>query len=102
MAGLAGLVFTGVLFAPWIAVGAMLKQRDAFAREQALAFELERSEFERKALRGRVMRLATARYHLLCADANRLTNPTSSRNPRTSALPQTRSCHLGEKIRMKS
>ena len=50
MAGLGGLVFTGILFAPWIAVGAMLKQRDAFAREQALAFELERSEFERKAL----------------------------------------------------
>ena len=50
LAGLAGLVFTGILFAPWIAVGAMLKQRDAFAREQALAFELERSEFERKAV----------------------------------------------------
>ncbi|MFL6576866.1 MAG: sensor histidine kinase [Povalibacter sp.] len=53
-AGLAGLIFSGVLFAPWIAVGAMLKQRDAFAREQALAFELERSEFERKALDARL------------------------------------------------
>jgi signal transduction histidine kinase len=48
------LTFTGVLFAPWIAVGAMLKQRDAFARDQALAFELERSEFERKALDARL------------------------------------------------
>ena len=54
VAGLAGLVFTGILFAPWIAVGAMLKQRDAFAREQALAFELERSEFERKAIDARL------------------------------------------------
>jgi signal transduction histidine kinase len=48
--GYAALTFTGILFAPWIAVGAMLKQRDAFAREQALAFELERSKLERNAL----------------------------------------------------
>lgn len=48
------LTFTGVLFAPWIAVGAMLKQRDAFARDQALAFELEKSELERKALDARL------------------------------------------------
>ena len=48
------LTFTGVLFAPWIAVGAMLKQRDAFAREQALAFELERSQLERSALDARL------------------------------------------------
>jgi hypothetical protein len=44
------LMVTGLLFAPWIAVGAMLKQRDAFAREQAFAFELERSRLERNAL----------------------------------------------------
>ncbi len=48
--GLGALIFTGLLFAPWIAVGAMLKQRDAFAREQAFAFELERSKLERNAL----------------------------------------------------
>lgn len=52
--GYVSLTFMGVLFAPWIAVGAMLKQRDAFAREQALAFELERSELERKALDARL------------------------------------------------
>jgi hypothetical protein len=48
------LILAGVLFAPWIAVGAMLKQRDAFAREQALAFELERSQLERNALETRL------------------------------------------------
>jgi signal transduction histidine kinase len=48
------LTFTGVLFAPWIAVGAMFRQRDDFARNQALAFELERSELERKALDARL------------------------------------------------
>ena len=40
----------GLLFGPWIALGAMLWQRDVFAREQALAFELERSRLERSAL----------------------------------------------------
>jgi len=52
--GYAMLTFTGVLFAPWIAVGAMLKQRDAFARDQAMAFELERSRLERNALDARL------------------------------------------------
>jgi signal transduction histidine kinase len=54
MVGFGQLAFTGILFAPWIAVGAMLKQRDAFAREQALAFELERSTLERNALDARL------------------------------------------------
>ena len=48
------LTFTGILLAPWIALAAMVRQREAFAREQALAFELERSEFERKALDARL------------------------------------------------
>jgi signal transduction histidine kinase len=48
------LTFTGVLFGPWIALTAMLRQREAFARDQALAFELERSELERKALDARL------------------------------------------------
>ena len=43
------LIATGILFAPWIAVAALLKQRDAYAREQAFAFELERARFERSA-----------------------------------------------------
>ena len=48
--GFAQLCMTAILFAPWIAVGAMIRQREAFARDQALAFELEKSELERKAL----------------------------------------------------
>ena len=42
------LLGVGLLFAPWIAIGSILRQRDAFAREQALEFELVRSEFERR------------------------------------------------------
>jgi LytS/YehU family sensor histidine kinase len=59
MAGYLHLVVTALLFAPWIAVAAILKQRDAFAHEQALAFDLERSEFER--------RVSDARLRLLQA-----------------------------------
>jgi signal transduction histidine kinase len=57
--GYGQLVGTALLFAPWIAVAAILRQRDAFAREQAHAFDLERSEFER--------RVSDARLRLLQA-----------------------------------
>jgi LytS/YehU family sensor histidine kinase len=52
-------LFIGVLFAPWMALGAMVRQRDALARHQALSFQLERSELERQALDAR-MRLLQA------------------------------------------
>jgi signal transduction histidine kinase len=48
------LAFGGLLLAPWIALGAMLRQRDVFVRDQALEFELERSELERNALDARL------------------------------------------------
>lgn len=51
---LAGL---GVLVVPWIALGALVRQKEALARSQALAFELEKSQLERQAL--------DARLHLL-------------------------------------
>jgi two-component sensor histidine kinase len=52
--GFLTLTFAGIFFAPWIALFAMVRQRDAFARHQALAFQLERSELERKALDARL------------------------------------------------
>jgi histidine kinase/histidine kinase/DNA gyrase B/HSP90-like ATPase len=52
--GYLSLCFMGMLFAPWVALGAMVRQRDAFVRHQALAFQLERSELERKALDSRL------------------------------------------------
>jgi len=59
MDGFMMLTFLGLLLAPWTALGALLRQKEAFARHQALAFELERSELERQAL--------DARLHLLQA-----------------------------------
>jgi signal transduction histidine kinase len=52
--GFSILAFMGLLFGPWIALVALLRQREAFAREQALAFALERSELERRALDARM------------------------------------------------
>jgi signal transduction histidine kinase len=57
--GFGFLTGMSVFLAPWVALGALVRQREAFAREQALAFDLERSEYERQAL--------DARLHLLQA-----------------------------------
>ena len=57
--GLASLSLIGIFFAPWIALGAIVRQREAFARGQQSAFELERSKLEREALEAR-MRLLQA------------------------------------------
>src|SRR6266550_8984970 len=53
------LTFLAILIAPWTALAALIRQKEAFARSQALAFDLERSELERQAL--------DARLHLLQA-----------------------------------
>ena len=53
------LIVISTLLVPWTALGALVRQKDALARHQALEFELERSELERQAL--------DARLHLLQA-----------------------------------
>jgi len=53
------LTFVSLLLAPWTALAAIVRQKEAFARDQKLAFALERSELERQAL--------DARLHLLQA-----------------------------------
>jgi LytS/YehU family sensor histidine kinase len=59
MEGWMMVAFFGLLVAPWTALAALVRQKDALARHQALAFQLERSELERQAL--------DARLHLLQA-----------------------------------
>jgi two-component sensor histidine kinase len=55
--GLGGLVGAGLLFAPWIAVASIFRQRDVLLREQAFAFQLERSEYERRESDARLRQL---------------------------------------------
>jgi hypothetical protein len=59
MNGFVDLTFLALLIAPWTALAAIVRQKEAFAREQTLAFALERSELERQAL--------DTRLHLLQA-----------------------------------
>jgi signal transduction histidine kinase len=59
LVGYLSLTVLGVMVALWIALGAMVRQREELARNQALAFELERSELARQAL--------DTRMHLLQA-----------------------------------
>ena len=54
MSGFSSMVFLGLLLGPWISVAALFRQIRGEAQKQALAFELERSEFERKALDARL------------------------------------------------
>ena len=50
MTGLVVLIVEGLLLAPWIALGALVRQKEALAHEQTLALELAQSEMERQAL----------------------------------------------------
>jgi two-component sensor histidine kinase len=59
MQGFSMLCGLGIFLAPWIALGALVRQKDALARHQALEFDLARSELQRQAL--------DARMHLLQA-----------------------------------
>ena len=79
------LSMAGVLFSPWMVLGAMVRQREALARQQALAFQLERSELERRALDAR-LRLMQARVqpHFLfntLANVRALVNAGSPQAP---------------------
>jgi len=57
--GFMTFTFLGMLLAPWTALAALLRHREAKVEKQATDFELERSEMARQALDAR-MRLLTA------------------------------------------
>ncbi|MEO7433426.1 MAG: histidine kinase [Dokdonella sp.] len=54
VAGFAMMTVLGLLIAPWMAMSALMRQRDEAVRSQAVSFERERSELERKALDARL------------------------------------------------
>ncbi len=62
----------GLLVAPWAALAVLVRQKDALARHQALAFDLERSELERQALdtRLRLLQAQVAPHFLFNTLAN--------------------------------
>jgi hypothetical protein len=89
------LTFAGLLLAPWAALAAIVRQKEAMARERELAFALERSELERQAL--------DARLHLLQAQVaphflfNTLANVQAlvdASSPRASAVLRSLTAYL--------
>jgi hypothetical protein len=89
------LTFFALLLAPWTTLAAIVRQKEAFARDQQLAFALERSELERQAL--------DARLHLLQAQVaphflfNTLANVQAlvdAGSPRASAVLRSLTAYL--------
>lgn len=87
LTGFALLSFTGLLLGPWMAMSAMLRQRDADARTQALAFELQRSELERKASDARLRLLqAQVEPHFLFNTLANVRALVDAGSPQASAV----------------
>jgi LytS/YehU family sensor histidine kinase len=87
MDGFMMLTFLSILLAPWTALGALLRQKEAFARHQALAFELERSELERQALDARLHLLqAQVTPHFLFNTLANVQELVDSASPRASTV----------------
>ena len=87
MDGFAALTGTGVLFAPWIAMSALLRQRDETVRSQAVAFERERSDMERQALDARLRLLqAQVEPHFLFNTLANVRELVDSGSPQASPV----------------
>lgn len=87
LTGFAVLTVTGVLFGPWIAMSALLRQRDESVRHQALAFERERGRLERAALDARLHLLqAQVRPHFLFNTLANVRELVESRSPQAPAV----------------
>ncbi|HUQ09212.1 MAG TPA: histidine kinase [Steroidobacteraceae bacterium] len=85
--GLGALVGAGLLFAPWIAVASIFRQRDALAREQTFAFELERSEYERRESDARLRQLqAQVEPHFLFNTLANVQSLVDSGSPQASKV----------------
>ncbi len=87
MGGYSLLTGTGLLFAPWVAMIALLRQRDSVVRSQAVAFERERGELERKALDARLRLLqAQVQPHFLFNTLANVRELVDSGSPQASTV----------------
>jgi hypothetical protein len=87
MQGFAMLTGMGLFFCPWIALAALVRQKDALARHQALEFDLQRSELQRQALDARLNLLqAQVAPHFLFNTLANVKALVDSGSPRASAV----------------
>ena len=90
LSGVLVLSFWGVLLVSWVALAALVRQRGEEARSQALAFQLERSELERKALDARLRLLqAQVEPHFLFNTLANVRELVDSGSPQASKVLDT-------------
>jgi sensor histidine kinase YesM len=90
LSGMVVLSSTGILLASLLALGALLRQREQQVRSQALAWELERSELERKALDSRLRLLqAQVEPHFLFNTLANVRELVDSGSPQASKVLDT-------------
>lgn len=95
LGGFAGVTVIGLLIAPWVALGALVRQKEALARHQALAFDLERSEFERQALDARLRLLqAQVAPHFLFNTLANVQALVDAGSPQASAVLRSLTAYL--------
>jgi LytS/YehU family sensor histidine kinase len=87
MSGFLSMTVLGLLLAPWMAVSALIGQISGAAQRQAMAFELERSELERKALDSRLRLLqAQVEPHFLFNTLANVRELVDSGSPQASTV----------------
>jgi len=87
MIGYSTMCVLGLLIAPWMAIAALLRQIKGEAQRQALAFDLERSEFERQALDARLRLLqAQVEPHFLFNTLANVRELVDSGSPQASTV----------------
>ena len=95
MEGYASLTMLGLFIGPWVALGALVRQKEALARHQALAFDLERSELERQALDARLRLLqAQVAPHFLFNTLANVQALVDKGSPQASAVLQSLIAYL--------
>jgi len=81
------LTHVALLVAPWTALAAIVRQKEAIARHQQLEFALERSELERQALDARLHRLqAQVAPHFLFNTLANVQALVDARSPQASRV----------------
>jgi two-component sensor histidine kinase len=87
LGGFGMLTVFGLLVVPWIALTALVRQKEALAQHQALTFALERSQFERQMLDARLRLLqAQVEPHFLFNTLANVQELVDARSPRASSV----------------
>jgi len=89
----------GLLVAPWVALAVLVRQKDALARHQVLAFDLERSELERQALDARLRLLqAQVAPHFLFNTLANVQALVDAGSPQAPAVLRSMTAYLREAV----